>query len=1067
MAVTRQSNFLSQQRVDIPHLRALESAVAGDFDVLAGRALAGEAPLVLRGFTPVGVAVGASAVSLRLMTADALVFNMNAAESGTFLWVPLNRPIETLNPTTNPRITGGWTAGAANFVGLEFVRLADDSTTDLVEFRDPITAKDTPKLVPLARTLDYRIRISTVPFSAEPTVAPLAIVTLDGAGFVAACYDARAMMFRLGRGGDAPDRYSSFAGWTRTDEPFGTNTDADFTGGDKSISSMKGWMDAVMTRLWEVGGGSNWYSQAADRNVTLSTIGSPFPNGEYFQWNAGTQTVQWQGLRISFSDSASYSAYIQDGMMTPFRPGQALYVDLDRSATHAPAWAPSQFYVTGALVSSGANAYEAVTGGVSGLVAPAGTGLVGDGTVTWQYLGAGALPLIMQVGDLETLSATGASENRWVVAWRVEDQVFTRGWRYPVGTLFVPATPTGQGVLKISRDYTGEDTPGTSGLNDPIALSDRGGIITAPTAIPFDRAALIIRGGSIAQHGLYVSPGTTLTPIDWWAAIVGDSNNAPGRSGVLGRGTGAPGVVGIAAADPATVPTAFVGREIGVAGAGGPGAPGIAGISEGNNAATDDLNPSYQYSPGGYGAGSDNSGSWNAFSPRIFKGFGGPGYFGRGGALEGFGVIGIGGVGSVGPSTFFEVAFGAGGAFIGGGSNSNGAVAHGGTTVGLGLWGSAITDSGFVGIGTGMNGAGLVGISAETGTAYGVEAHGSQGTQDSNGLLATANLNGRAIRAEASGSGATIEAIASGTGWALDAERRIRVHGNSTSEVAIFAPNASTSNVVSSFNQLLVSASPYSHVENVQYTTFGNGITLLGYGGSGVSLGVARSAAVQIANRQNTNGALICEWLQRDSVGTAYDQVAKMDSYGSLTVNAGVSGGHAVQGNANVAGSYGVFGFANADNSYAIGALANGTGRVGLYVDSNNIGVLLGTTPDPISGVGVEAHLGIGATAFWSQGPGLGLAVDSDGASNSIEVTVTGSGTGAIINLLGADTLTAAKPCLQLLGSTARAPLNMGVLSAYPTGAAQNGDMFFLRLAGPPVTYYICVYIDGWRQTSI
>ena len=47
--IERQSNWLGQQRVDVPHLRAMESSVASDFDVLAG-IISGQDSYVIKGF---------------------------------------------------------------------------------------------------------------------------------------------------------------------------------------------------------------------------------------------------------------------------------------------------------------------------------------------------------------------------------------------------------------------------------------------------------------------------------------------------------------------------------------------------------------------------------------------------------------------------------------------------------------------------------------------------------------------------------------------------------------------------------------------------------------------------------------------------------------------------------------------------------------------------------------------------------------------------------------------------------------------------------------------------------
>jgi hypothetical protein len=493
MAVTRSFNFLSQARLDVPHFRAIESAICADFDVLAGLSLAGDKALVLRGFVLSGVASGAPAIGLQMVTADGIVWNRQATESGTFLWVPTTQPIEALNPATNARVTGGWTVGTINYVGLSFVRLADDSTIDLVQFIDSSTLLETPKLVPLGKTLDYRVHISVDPFTASPDIAPVAVVTLDSNGFISNLEDARSLMYRLGSGGDAPDKYNFFSGWTRK-ENFGILDNTIFSGGDKGIGNLKDWMDASMTRTWELGGGEFWYSNTSDRNVNLVTYGAPFGTGEYFTWDLGTQTLAWQGLRFLYENSTSYTIDVADGSISPLLAGEALYVDLDRTGSPGP--------------------------------------------------------LVAHKAPLLTLGS-GSPFARWVIAWRDGTQVYARGWRYPVGTLFVPATPTSQGVVKISRDYLGADTPGVSGLNDPIAISDRGGTIYTPTGA----TGLHIFVGTAfpvvtANNGLYIDVGGVTGKAIWARSTTDHSIEGNGRtSGKAGiyASTSFPGAIGLLA----------------------------------------------------------------------------------------------------------------------------------------------------------------------------------------------------------------------------------------------------------------------------------------------------------------------------------------------------------------------------------------------------------------------------------------------------------------------------------------------------------------------------------------
>jgi len=462
-------------RLDLPHLRSIESAVAGDFDAVVGRGLAGGSPQVVRGLEITGVAAGAPVSGLALVVADALVYNLLASESGSFLWVSESQAPEVLNPLTNGTVTGSWTSGAVNYVGIDFSRAADSDTTDLVQFLDANSLLEVAKSVPLAKTLKYVIQISTLPFSSNSSLIPIAKVTVDSTGLLSDITDSRPMLFRLGSGGDVPD-IQNFYGWSGgRAESTSTTSSAAFLGGDKVFRSQKDWQDGVMTRIWELGGGEYWYSASADRNVTLIWSGAPFAGGEHFEWS-GTN-LHWKGLRFLFDNSTGFYNVVSDQTvdsagLTNLADGECIYVDLNR----------------------GSNATVAAAKAVL------------------TTLGPGALP-----------------GSRWVVAWRRGTEIFIRGWRFPVGTLFTPATESAQGVVKISRLYDGTATAGLSGLGNPIAISDRGGIITV--AVGANQTGLVITADG-GGAGIDAFGGGTSG-----IGLVG-TGGAPNGKGVEGIGTG-------------------------------------------------------------------------------------------------------------------------------------------------------------------------------------------------------------------------------------------------------------------------------------------------------------------------------------------------------------------------------------------------------------------------------------------------------------------------------------------------------------------------------------------------
>jgi hypothetical protein len=396
MSVKRQGNWLGQQRVDIPHIRAVESSVAGDFDLIAGTMLAGQEPLILAGFNLITSGI-TLASNLQLAVANGVMIHYLASESGSIFSVPASRPNEVLN-TTNPRVSGSFTPNQTNYVGIDFVRAADPTTVDLVEFINPNTDLETPVSTPLARTLDYRIVISTLDFDNSPSVAPVAIVVVDSTGTIISYQDARNRFFRLGSGGTAPNIQNSF-GWpgSRSENLTGDT----FSGGDKAISNFKAWNDSIMTRLWEVGGGEYWYSPTTYGNERLTRSGTPFSSsGEYFEWS-GTN-LHWQGLTWVFANSTSVFNDVSDQTtdspgLTDLADGECVYVDVDRTTNR-----------------TGGTAINAVK------------------------------------GPLSTLGTPVIPGSRYVLAWRHGANIYTRDQSYFVGSSFKAATVAAAGVVMLS-----------------------------------------------------------------------------------------------------------------------------------------------------------------------------------------------------------------------------------------------------------------------------------------------------------------------------------------------------------------------------------------------------------------------------------------------------------------------------------------------------------------------------------------------------------------------------------------------------------------------------------------
>ena len=438
MAVIRQEQFLGQGRVDVPHLRSIESGVCNDFDLLAGKIITGKAPIIVNGFT-LDTSAGTQASQLQLVTAGGVLMNYLASESGSMFEVPLGRANEVLN-TANAKVRGSFTLDQMNYIGIDVVRSSDTTTADLVMFLDPDKGTESGHIIPLARTLDYIIVITTTPFDSTPGIAPVAKVFVTSPGGYNPPIDARNLLFRLGSGGTVPNPSNSYS-W-----PQGRTETAAFTGGDKSLTNQKAWMDAVMSRLWEVSGGEHWYSPVNERNVKLETTGNTFDNGAYYEVVAND--IHWKGLRVVLNNATGHFNDIYDqtstsGTLTTLADGQCIYADLDYTATR-----------------TAGNSIRAVRG-------------------TYATLGVGAIP-----------------GTRMILAWRTGNDFFTRGASTPLGATSPITTVSGKQAVPLDGSAVLQ-VVNTSNVTDSASSATRALKVSANMGGTTMTALTIESGGAI------------------------------------------------------------------------------------------------------------------------------------------------------------------------------------------------------------------------------------------------------------------------------------------------------------------------------------------------------------------------------------------------------------------------------------------------------------------------------------------------------------------------------------------------------------------------------------------
>jgi hypothetical protein len=465
MAIQRSGNFLSQQRLDVPWLKSIESGVTFDFDTLVGLSLSNGGPLVLKGLTlnTTGM-IGGLPTNLTLNIAGSVMWNYSASESGSIFVIPEDEPVQQLS-STNSNVLGGFVSGI-NYVGIDVFKIADPDTTDTVKFIDSDAGVETSQSVPVARTIQYRIVISPQPFSSSKNIVPVAAITVS-AGAITKIVDARPMMFRLGSGGEFADAASFFTWGGRTENAItmaSNSSPSPFAGEDKSISNLKSWMDSIMTSLWELRGGSAWYSDIYRDHVKL-VYGQPvLANGDNVWFLDGV------ALSLSKSGTDLVTVTLVDHPFTLNSTFELSSVD--------PNFPGGTYTITNIVdpdtfqYSDGLSTTNTGVGDVINTVAFAGMALLFENSKSALlykndiFTGSFVLPdqycafvdltressatINPQVRPIYDLSASASPGRRHILCWRDGTYVWCKDKNYEAGRTFLAATTTALGLVKIN-----------------------------------------------------------------------------------------------------------------------------------------------------------------------------------------------------------------------------------------------------------------------------------------------------------------------------------------------------------------------------------------------------------------------------------------------------------------------------------------------------------------------------------------------------------------------------------------------------------------------------------------
>ena len=313
MAVLGRLLVSSAERLDLPDLLSLDSYAAGDWKYFLKGIVGSDKPYILKGFDLIDPsnAIGTQSCSIRV--ADSVVF-YPGSNSGSFF-----HGLEEGNSNAAPLVPE-LRKNAINYVYLTFSTF--NTSVDTRAFWDPDkdggAGGEFTQDINTESVLKVEVNVSTGSFPAN--TIPVAKITV-GPVVITAIEDARDLMFRLGSGGINPNPFNTY-GWRSTpssqyarQEPptqmlaGGVNP---FQGADKNILTLKEWMDAVMSKLRELGGTTYWYDDTSSFNVITNfydAVATAFKSkGKWIHDTATPGLLTWtEDLQIKMaSDPRTY-----------------------------------------------------------------------------------------------------------------------------------------------------------------------------------------------------------------------------------------------------------------------------------------------------------------------------------------------------------------------------------------------------------------------------------------------------------------------------------------------------------------------------------------------------------------------------------------------------------------------------------------------------------------------------------------------------------------------------------------------------------------------------------------
>jgi hypothetical protein len=294
MAVLTRLSLTNQLRFDLPDARALEANVQSDFqNLFKGFFSAGS--YILAGFEVTNYTSIFSTSGVNISQNDVVLFHSEATTQADGFYV---------SAATEADAELTLSASTTNYIEADLE--VETGTPNQRAKWDENTQSQYEETEDTLINLKLTISVNASGFTAGKI--PLYKAVTNGSNQVTSLTDCRKLFFRLGTGGTSPDAANVFdfpslpsSTYERTDTANPATSGSDpkpFQGGDKNIKTFKQWMDAVMTKLIELGGTDKWFELALGSVKGAlrlhSTILAPNTAGAKFAWS---------GTALSITDS--------------------------------------------------------------------------------------------------------------------------------------------------------------------------------------------------------------------------------------------------------------------------------------------------------------------------------------------------------------------------------------------------------------------------------------------------------------------------------------------------------------------------------------------------------------------------------------------------------------------------------------------------------------------------------------------------------------------------------------------------------------------------------------------